>query len=134
MKIDREKIYQKFKGHCAYCGNSIAQKEMHVDHAIPKYRYSEIHQCLIVDGKKFTDYGLNDFENLYPACRACNLWKSTHTIEQFRHEISEQVNRLRKYSAQFRMAERYNLTAPTNNAVIFYFERLDTTTATTQEN
>lgn len=28
----RQKVYDKFKGHCAYCGCKLKYKEMQVDH------------------------------------------------------------------------------------------------------
>lgn len=43
-------------------------------------------------------------------------------LEQFREEISAQVERLRLRSAPFRMAERYHLVAQTLEPVRFYFE------------
>ncbi|MFA5322553.1 MAG: HNH endonuclease [Smithella sp.] len=122
MKIDRIVVHQKYNGHCAYCGREITAKEMHIDHIIPKFHNREDLGFLVVDGHKFTDYKVNDTENLNPACRVCNLWKSTHTIEEFRHELEMQISRLRQYSASFRLAERYNLITPTDNEVIFYFE------------
>lgn len=122
-KATRQAVYEKFSGHCAYCGEEIAYKEMQVDHAIAQFRYNDKHDCLVVDGRKFTDYGLNDFQNLMPACRVCNKWKSTFTIEEFRHEIEMQIKRLRMYSASFRLAERYGLVSPNGNKVTFYFEK-----------
>ena len=36
MKIDRLKIYNKYGGHCAYCGREIEYKQMQVDHHFPQ--------------------------------------------------------------------------------------------------
>ena len=30
--INRTKVYQKYSGHCAYCGKNIEITEMQVDH------------------------------------------------------------------------------------------------------
>ena len=68
--------------------------------------------------------GSDDMDNLNPACRACNNFKVTHSIEELRHEISQQVERGRRYSVNFRLAERYGLIAITGNPVVFYFERV----------
>jgi site-specific DNA-methyltransferase (adenine-specific) len=35
-KIEQEKIYKKYNGHCAYCGKKISIREMHVDHYTPQ--------------------------------------------------------------------------------------------------
>lgn len=31
-KLVREKVYQKYNGHCAYCGCELQYKDMQVDH------------------------------------------------------------------------------------------------------
>ena len=36
MKIDRQKVYDKYNGHCAYCGKPITIKDNQVDHILPK--------------------------------------------------------------------------------------------------
>ena len=68
--------------------------------------------------------GSDDMDNLNPACRPCNNYKLTYSIEELRHEISRQVDRARRYSVNFRLAERYGLIAITGNPVVFYFERV----------
>jgi len=120
--IDRVAVHNKYDGHCAYCGKQITIKEMQVDHAIPKFHYNPTHDCLVVDGRKFIDYGLHDFQNLMPACRVCNNWKRTWTIEEFKHEIEMQIERLRKYSAPFRLVERFGIVKTENFSIVFYFE------------
>ena len=35
-KETRQLVYEKYNGHCAYCGCSIDIKEMQVDHFISK--------------------------------------------------------------------------------------------------
>lgn len=119
----RNKVYQKYGGRCAYCGDEITLKQMQIDHIIPKRHYSEAHGCLIVEAKKFTEYGLNDIRNLNPACRPCNNRKSACTLEEFREEILEQVRRLRRDSNQFRLAERFGLVESKIKPVVFWFER-----------
>lgn len=123
-KIDRNEVYKKYDGRCAYCGAELPQKGWHVDHIIPQMRYSERHECLIVDCKKFIDYDVNNIANLNPACRRCNLRKSSFSLEEFRGEIEEQKNRLRKYNAGFRLAEDFGqiFCAGDNDRVEFYFE------------
>ena len=37
-KKQREVIYDKYNGHCAYCGKKIEYKDMQVDHVIPQRR------------------------------------------------------------------------------------------------
>ena len=102
----RQAVHNKFGGHCAYCGEEILLKNMQVDHKVPRFRG-----------------GMDDLENLMPSCGVCNNWKRTWTIEEFRSEIEAQIARLRKYSAPFRLAEKYGLVTSNRNRVAFYFER-----------
>lgn len=118
MKIDREKVYEKYDGHCAYCGikfNSI--KEMQVDHIIAKRNELDRMQNLKTD--------INDFQNLNPACRSCNKFKDTFPLEAFRRNIEYQIKKYRKYHPTFRLAEKYGLiTCNENMKVKFYFEKV----------
>ena len=41
-KKTREIVYNKYNGHCAYCGCEIEMKDMQVDHIVPKCRNNEI--------------------------------------------------------------------------------------------
>jgi len=117
MEIDRWAIYEKYGGHCAYCGETIEFKAMQVDHIRPKRRFSVGH----IDN--IPKYHVDDLQNLNPACRVCNNWKLVWTVDEFRYEIEQQVKRLRKYRAQYRLAERYGLVINIDKPVIFYFER-----------
>lgn len=113
----RERIYNKFSGRCAYCGEAITLKQMHVDHLKPIFRDWG-------DNHPFPEHGGTDTEdNMMPSCVPCNLRKSTLPLESFRAEINLQVSRLRRDSAAFRLAERFGLIAETGNAVTFWFEQ-----------
>ena len=116
-KAEREKIRNMFDCKCAYCGKPL-EKTFHVDHVKPIYRglpddYRE---------KRADIVGKDEIDNMVPSCPRCNRWKATLQLEKFREEISEQVNRLRRNSAPFRLAEDYGLVRETNNSVIFWFE------------
>jgi len=121
----RKKVHEKYGGQCAYCGKVITLKQMQIDHIIPKRALSETERCLIVGGRKFTEYELNDFHNLAPACRPCNNFKSGMPLEDFRHEIAAQPGRLRHYRNQFRLAERFGLVSVNDVRVVFFFESYD---------
>ena len=123
-KKERRRVWKKHRRRCAYCGCLLEYKDMQIDHIIPVYRYSEEYGCIIIRSKKITAYGLNDFENLNPACTVCNKWKSSLSLEEFRHEIQMQVSRLNKRSAGYRMALKYKLIKQTFFKVEFYFEIL----------
>ncbi len=115
MKIDRQAVYDKHDGRCAYCGEEMDFKAMQVDHIIPKSRW-HMHVRKI-------KYDVNDFKNLNPTCRICNYWKHNYSVDEFRKEILLQVGRLRKYNGKFRFAEKYGLIIETNVFHLFHFER-----------
>ena len=118
-KINRQEVYNKCQGHCAYCGKEITLKQMQVDHKEPIFRnYSEKE----LDSIKRVR-GTDDTNNLLPSCARCNRWKSTFTTEQFRQEISLQIKRLNNNHSNYRMAKDYNLIQETNEPVVFYYEK-----------
>jgi len=118
-KVDRKAIHQKFGGHCSYCGREIEFNKMQVDHLVPIYRGWE--------NKTLEGFGLErgeeTEENLYPSCARCNRWKSTWSLEDFRKEISMQIERLNKYNNNYRMAKDFELITETKAQVVFYFEK-----------
>ena len=117
-KNERQIVFDKYGGKCAYCGCEL-QKGWHVDHIEPAF-----HNWSDEDVKRHLkqERGLNIIENYNPACPRCNRWKGTWSIEQFRNEISLQLERLERDSAQFRMARDYGLIKTSEIEVRFYYE------------
>ena len=127
MKINRQEVYNKCGGHCAYCGEEITIKEMQVDHIIPVSFFSDH----IENNKRVPKFlshlkgtDVNHIDNLFPSCRVCNKWKSAFDLEFFRSELSEQVRRLNDYSSNYRIAKRYGLISEVNIPIVFYFEKI----------
>jgi hypothetical protein len=119
IKTDPVRIstYNKFQGHCAYCGK--------YDHIIPKrnFHWHIKNKFRVPDFlKHLTEFDCNHPDNLFPTCRVCNNWKNTHCLEDFRKELQEQVPRLNLRSANYRIAKKYFLIKETLNPIIFYFE------------
>ena len=106
-KADRQKIYEKYNGHCAYCGEEIEYSKMQADHIHPKY----------LGGK-------DDIENYNPACRECNFYKSTFSIEGFRQRLLSIPERLNKVFI-FRLALKYGIIKMGNFDGKFYFEKVN---------
>ena len=103
----RDMIRDKFGGRCAYCGYEINNLQMQMDHVVPKNQGGE-----------------DTYENLNPSCRYCNNYKGVYDIEYLRQQLSMQAVRARKYSVNFRLAERYGLiTVLEQPQIIFYFEQ-----------
>ena len=127
MKLyDRQIVYDKYGGRCAYCGSEITLKDMQVDHIIPKQNFLwhlKNHHKIPAFLSHLTIDDCEHIDNKFPSCRTCNKWKSVYDLETFREEISKQPERLMRDSAQYRMARRYMLVAETKQDVIFYFEK-----------
>lgn len=104
-KEQRQDIYNQFGGRCAYCGEEITIKQMQVDHI----------EALRIGGK-------DELENMICACRSCNHYKSTFSLELFREQLSEIPKRLRRDIATFRIAERYGLIEIKDKEIKFLFE------------
>lgn len=103
----RERIKTNTNERCGYCG-CFLPKRWHVDHIVP---YSK-------------DSSKCEMDNFMAACPACNLFKGSFSLEQFRRELKFQVERARKYSVNFRMAEKFGLIQECSDEIVFYFERL----------
>lgn len=116
MKPSRQKIFDKSGGKCWYCGTPLEGNKWHKDHVKPIYRGHA------VDRSNNDFYGEDTEDNLVPACSPCNLFKGVFSVEEFRVEISKQVERARKTSVNFRTAERFGLIQVVDKPVVFWFE------------
>ena len=114
----RERVYAKFGGRCAYCGQPL-QNRWHKDHKEPICR-SWSNKNLAIYGRK---KGEDSEENLVPACPRCNLRKSMMTVDQFRVTIENEIAMLRQYNDKYRLAEDFGIVKETGQQVVFYFER-----------
>lgn len=111
-KNKRIEVYNKYNGHCAYCGKEIKIKDMQVDHIFPQ------HMCL---GK--WESKLTDMDNLTPACRRCNHYKREKTLEIFRQTMETLHERVRK-NYICKVAEDYGIIKIEPWDGKFYFEKV----------
>ena len=100
----RREVYEMYGGHCAYCGREIDIKEMQVDHV----------QSVYLGGE-------DERSNYRPACRSCNFYKSTMSVDGLREQLGLIAGRLEKLFI-FRLALAYGLIQLTGRPVKFYFE------------
>jgi 5-methylcytosine-specific restriction endonuclease McrA len=110
MKIDRQAVYDKFGGKCAYCGIHLEFKKMQVDHYWPQIL---AHQQPELDN--------NRFENLMPSCHKCNNHKHGMRPDFWRHEIERHSDMLQN-NTQFQRALRFGQVAITKKPVAFFYE------------
>ena len=81
-KAIREKVWNKYNKHCAYCGCDLEYKDMQVDHFFPQFLSNGV--------------AINNFANLMPSCRGCNFYKGTKLIENFRDDLQTLHERISK--------------------------------------
>jgi hypothetical protein len=113
-KAERIKVYNKYGGHCAYCGNAIDIKDMQVDHIVAKRAHPLYTRNITIDG-------INNFN---PACRRCNHYKRANTIEVFRNMLNTLHKRVRDIYIN-KVAEDYGIIKVEAWDGKFYFERME---------
>lgn len=91
MKINRQEVHNKCKGHCGYCGKEITLKEMQVDHIKPKWLLKDNQYKNVMSFEEIHSYG-----NLMPACRSCNHYKREKDLEGFRTFMKTLHERIEK--------------------------------------
>lgn len=109
-RSERLDIYKKTNGHCAYCGCDLRYDDMQVDHIVPLNGWSE--------------HGPDTMDNMLPACRSCNHYKSRSTLEGFRRMLEAMPDVLMRDSTTYKNAVRFGLVIPQPHPVTFFFERL----------
>lgn len=126
-KKERQEVFDKFGGHCAYCGDPL-EKGWHVDHREPigrrtmwsttKRRYVYTSIC---------DHPERDtIENFMPACRSCNINKHDMSVEEFRYFVQNFIKSLNRDNVPYKIAKRFGLVLETEIPVIFFFETYET--------
>lgn len=106
---ERLAVYNKTDGHCAYCGCKIRlNKDMQVDHVVPLRKS-----------------GSDVLDNMLPACRSCNHYKDTLTVQQFRQMVERMPDTLMRDNVTYKNAVRFGLVTPTPHSVVFYFEQME---------
>jgi len=124
-KKDRQKIFDKYEGKCAYCGDPLL-KGWHVDEIKPvirNHKWNSSKRKWEIDKNKPMQYPERlTIDNQNPACASCNINKHTMSLEQFRSAIKAFMKHLNERSTQYKIAKRYGLVIETNIEVKFYFE------------
>lgn len=122
-KTDRELIFNKYDGKCAYCGCELT-KGWHADHIEPIVRdfiYNKNKQRFETNGI-YRNPENENLQNYNPSCPSCNIQKNSYTLEQFRENIKQFINSLNQYSTQYKFAKKYGLVSETDIEVKFHFE------------
>jgi len=131
-KKDRELVFNKYSGRCAYCGEEL-QKGWHCDHLeacrrivksikveepegiFPRFKYVD---KLI----GYSNPDANHIDNYMPSCPSCNINKHGDSIEEFRKLILGFMKHLNEINTQYKIAKRYGLVVEDIKPIVFYFE------------
>lgn len=108
----RQKVYEKYNGHCAYCGCELDIKNMQVDHIDAVYRAE-------VEGREASD----SIDNFNPSCRMCNFYKGTAKIEEFRKKLLTFQAVYFPEHFHTRLAHKYSMMTFAKWDGKFYFEK-----------
>jgi hypothetical protein len=136
-KAQREELRLKFGGKCAYCGCDLSENGWHADHVEPVWREwwkrgtKTVYET--VDGKVVSrevkqKVGMGSperdtIDNMFPACRACNIDKHAMSLETWRGVVAGKVGVCRRNYKAFSHAERFGLVQEISKPVVFWFER-----------
>lgn len=120
-KSDRIKVYEKYNGHCAYCGCELEYKDMQVDHVQSVWQNEYRRDYLNVKAKSNDE--IDNLDNYMPSCRSCNLYKSSSDLEVFRKNLTEVMMKNLQKDFRYKMALKYGLIKEEIEPVQFYFER-----------
>lgn len=107
-------VYEKYGGHCAYCGKKVEYKDFQLDHIIPRRNW----------GNRYTEAQIECFENYAPACRRCNHYKRAHTLNTFRKMIEEIPKKLFRDNYIYKVGLDYGLIESHEHKIKFYFEEV----------
>lgn len=110
MTPERARVYELFGGRCAYCGCTLTlgrkgDTAFQVEHVHARYLG-----------------GTDDADNLVPACRICNYYKKTFTVEQFREQLTLIPGRLER-QLTYRLAVAHGLIIPTGETPVFLLDK-----------
>lgn len=112
-KKDREIVFNKYGGKCAYCGD-LLKKGWHVDELLPVRRNQ--------DGTCEHPERFN-IDNQMPSCPSCNINKHSMSLEEFRALILGFMKHLNEVNTQYKIAKRYGLFSESIKPIVFYFEK-----------
>ena len=125
-KKNRQLIFDKYKGKCAYCGCDL-EKGWHVDELLPvkrNYEYNKNTRSFKSTGTCLYPERFN-IENQMPSCQSCNINKHSMSLEEFRNLISGFIKHLNEVNTQYKIAKRYGLVNETIKPIVFYFEKIN---------
>lgn len=115
-------VYEKYAGHCAYCGCELDYKDMQVDHI--ESVWANEYKTLYQNQEGLSTEEMDNFANYMPACRACNFYKSSSSLEKFRENLSTTLYNNLQDNFNYKLLKKYGLIQENIHPVEFYFEKI----------
>ena len=137
-KTEREQLRMMFGGKCAYCGCELPEKGWHADHVEPVVRSYKFGEMVTSESEyqSYQSYGggkrklrrldspnAERRDNLWPCCRACNINKSSMSLEVWRKFLMDGPDSLASYNGRFRHMLRFGVVKVNPEPLLFWFER-----------
>jgi CRISPR/Cas system Type II protein with McrA/HNH and RuvC-like nuclease domain len=101
----RKLVFEKYNGHCAYCGVELDFKTFQVDHLNTQLWSKD-----------------DSLDNLMPACAECDRYKPKWNIEVVREWLEKSKKQLLK-TQNLRILHRLGGFVISDEPIKFYFER-----------
>lgn len=124
-KAQRQVVYRRFAGRCAYCGCDLPER-WHADHfeAVERKLVYVRDKGLVPNGELHRPE--NDrLDNMMPACPPCNISKGPLKLEAWREWLTNHLRSLNRHNTPYRLVKAYGLVQETGKPVQFYFEKLE---------
>lgn len=97
----RKALYEAYSKKCAYCGDFILPKNMHVDHilATNSKKSDDLEFNQYIDELSSNGFVLDSIENYRPSCASCNLRKNNKnfnvsTLRFYHSEAQEKASKI----------------------------------------
>ena len=127
--IYRQYIYNKYGGHCAYCGNILTYANMQIDHIKPVNPIGISNNT--IEYKNNYKMDIDNYDNLNPSCGPCNRYKSNTSLHSFRKrlkKLNDVFEKSFKNSTNKNcvdVSKMYNVLEINKFDGVFYFEKVD---------
>lgn len=120
---ERAAILAKTGGRCAYCGCELTIKNMTADHVEPIVRPLVCRDGVISARNVQGTPEQESLSNKLPACRSCNSYKSSLSVEDFRARVEHWPDVMEHGNSTVRAMIRFGLLELKRRPVVFWFER-----------
>ena len=124
MKLsDKEKegLWGKYDGHCAYCGRVLDAKTWQIDHLVPVLRYPH--------SSKMRHPEHDTIANMMPSCPACNSDKNNYSTEEWKELLERRLavlkNWAQKHPMAYRKLKNFGILQEIPEKIEFFFEKQD---------